>query len=107
MPTHSQDLLGFVSSQLTLPSLLTQRPLTYNALLDWAAQILDVHFTQLTFDPTSRDLLVALQARVMDQVVCWGRLSCVRGAVDALSVLAKAPTTNGWLYKLETMDIDL
>ncbi|XP_064401136.1 uncharacterized protein LOC135347211 [Halichondria panicea] len=106
-PSTVRDLLGFVSSQLTLPSLLTQRPRTYNALLDWAAQILDVHFTQLTFDPTCRDLLVALQVRVRDQVVCWGRLACVRGAMDALTELANAPTANGWLYKLETMDIDL
>ncbi len=42
-----------------------------------------------------------------DQVVCWGRLACVRGAMDALTELANAPTANGWLYKLETMDIDL
>ncbi len=103
--------MEFVTSQLTLPSLLSQAPPTYNAILDWAGQVLDVHFTQLTFDPVARDVLVLLQRAVRDQVLCYSRLACVRGALDAITMLTSHSTSNstsnGWLYRVETMDIDL
>ena len=100
--------MGFITSQLTLPSLLSQAPPTYNALLDWAGQLLDVHFTQLTFDPDVRDVLVLLQRTIRDQVTCYNRLACVRGALDAITQLTThTPAPNGWLYRVETVDIDL
>ena len=87
--------------------LLARPPPAYNSMLDWVGQVIDVHFAQLTFDPTSRDILAQLQCVVRDQVTCWSRLGVVRGVMGAWPALSNAPSANGWLYRVETVDIDL
>lgn len=105
--THTQKLLQFLSTQLSVCAFIAMATHSYNSLLDWTNQIIDVHFTQLTFDPKCREILIVLQRGVCDQMRVWGRLCEVRGAVGAWNCLSHTPKTNGWLYKVETMNFDL
>lgn len=104
--TTIRELLQFLSRQLSVKGLLAHPPLAYNSLLDWTGQIIDVHFTHLTFDPSARDTLALLQRMIKNQVTCWNRLGVVRGMRGAWSATSSAPSTNKWLYKVETLNID-
>lgn len=57
----------FLSGHVGVSSLLTPSK-DYDMLLEWVGLILDVHFTRLTLDNQSWQLLLALQSKVLAQV---------------------------------------
>lgn len=61
----------FLSGHVGVSSLLTpskDSPVPYDMVLEWVGLILDVHFTRLTLDHQSWQLLLSLQSKVLAQV---------------------------------------
>ena len=102
-----QALLQFIADHVGVAQVLAPPTSLYDSLLEWAAQLIDVHFTHLTLDPGARDVLVRLQSLVRDQMTCLNRLSILRGVGGAYTALSRQPSTNGWLYRVETMDVNI
>ena len=67
----AQELLLFLSDHVGVSSLLTPSKdslVPYDMLLEWVGLILDIHFTRLTLDNHSWQLLLSLQSKVLAQV---------------------------------------
>ena len=113
-----------------MTSLLTPPPsdsthFQYDMVLEWIALLLDVHFAHLSLDQQCRRHLLALQYKVLAQVSilrvlwcsllmlcglvqvnCYSRLSCIL-SLEQVQSIRTSSNSDRWLYKLETVDIEI